>query len=174
MSYPASVDTGGIAEQILECPGLELAAGGATGTVGAGTVYLYLVKLDAQTIVTNMRTHCGGTAAGAVLDMGVYSLDGTTLLAHTGPVTGTAGATISPALLANVTLPPGFYWLAFSDNSGSNVYSRAGTLAVPGALSSIRVATNTYSGGLPTTLGALLAPASAIPVWSGVALGGLP
>lgn len=161
------------AEPISECYGLELAAGGGTGVVSQNTVYLYLVRILGVTTITNMRTHCGGTAAGHI-DMGFYTLDGNTLLGHIGVTATSASTTISPALLANVTLSPGFYWSAFGSDSATDTFSRAGTIAVPGATSSIRWATNAYSSGLPSSLGTILAPNGAIPVWTAVSSGGLP
>jgi hypothetical protein len=174
MPYPSSVDANQIPETYLGSDAAEASAGGTTNTLTANQVYLIAVKVNGQTTVTGMRVHVGSTATGHT-DMGIYDSNGNRL-DHTGAVTNTASTTMTNALSnGNLILSPGIYYLAFTNDNGTDTYSRATTLAVPGAMSNFRVATNNASSGvLPTTLGAILAPTGAYPVFSAVTSGGLP
>ncbi len=151
----------------------ESSAGGTTNTVTANQVYLIAEQIIGGCVVTGMRTHVGSTATGNT-DMGIYDANGN-LLAHTGKVANVASTTQTNNFSSPLYLGPGNYFLAFANDNGTDTYSRAGTIGVPGAMSNFRIATNNATAGvLPATLGAILAPSGAYPVFSGVTQGGLP
>jgi hypothetical protein len=162
-------------EQLIECYGLELSAGGTLGTITANDVFLYLFRIFAPTQLLSMRTHVGVGGTGNV-DMGVYSLDGSTLLDHTGPLPTVSGTNVKGNLLAQITLwVPGFYWLAMGIDNGVDTLSKASNLGVPGKVSSIRAATNgLVASNLPSSTGVILAPnSSGMPIWQALTTGGL-
>lgn len=174
MPYPSTVDANQVQEWMLGSDALEMGAGGTTGAVTANQVYLVAVEVRGMTTIANMRTHVGTTATGHT-DMGIYDANGN-LLVHTGAVTNVAStANTNPLIGGNYTLAIGNYYIAFACDNSTDTYSRMGTLNVPGALSTVRFATNTATSGvLPSTLGTILAPTSAIPVWCAIAVNGLP
>jgi len=114
-----------------------------TSSQGAGatnTVYFVLLPpLQAQVVASAMRVRFSSGGAGNY-DLGIYDSTGANgkpgnLLGHcasTATSLASSSATLSPALLANVTLPPGVYWLAFwiSDTTDTwNKQSISGNMA---------------------------------------------
>jgi len=161
-------------EWILGSDALETGAGGATGVAAANQVYLVAVTVRGTTTISAMRTHVGSTATGHT-DMGIYDVNGN-LLTHTGAVLNVASAANTNALSGgNYTLSPGNYYIAMCCDNSTDTYSRMNTLGVPGALGNIRFATNTATAGvLPATLGTILPPGGAVPVWCALVVNGLP
>jgi hypothetical protein len=173
MSYPANVDSGGIIPTYLGSDTAEVGAGGTTGGMTANAVYLLAVTVTAACIVSGMRVHIGSTATGTT-DMGIYDFNGN-LLVHTGAVANTVATTMTNNFSAIYVLGPGNYYLACCPSNATDTYSKVPTIAVPGSISNFRLATNAGSSGvLPSTLGTILAPSGASPVFGGVVAGGLP
>ncbi len=173
MGYPSSVDSGSVIPTYLGSDSAEVGAGGTTGAFTANTVYLLAINLYSPCIVSGMRTHVGSTATGST-DMGIYDTNGN-LLVHTGAVTNSASTTQTNNFSSNYALSPGTYFLAFCASNSTDTFSKIGAMSVPGAISNYRVATNTGTAGvLPSTLGTILAPSGAAPLFGGVVVGGLP
>ncbi len=108
---------------------------GTTSSQAAGaanTVYFVLLPpLQAQVVINAMRVRFASGGAGNY-DLGIYDSTGANgkpgnLLAHcasTSTSLATSSATLSPALLSNVTLPPGIYWLAMWISNTTDTWNK--------------------------------------------------
>jgi hypothetical protein len=101
-------------------------------------------------------------SAGGNCSIGIYSADGNTLLVHTGAVdTGTTGN--KNIDVADATLDPGVYWLAWTaDNTTVQCRQITGSTVLVNIMNAVAVrvgtAANASSGGvLPSTLGTITA-----------------
>ncbi len=149
------------------------AIGGATSTtLVAEAVYLYAFEIDSTITITGGKWRTGTTAAGTC-DVGVYDMNGN-LLGHTGQVSNIVSTNMSAALLVNVTLSPGQYFMALWASVATDDYlgiSSTGTFA---SESRNRIATNATSAtGLPATTGGYADNPTRIPAMSLTIAGGL-
>lgn len=153
MGYPTTVDANQVTPQLLYVPGQENNT--VTGTVNAGSAYLFPYPLLAQVTVTQMRTAFSGSPTGNV-DMGIYDSTGTNggpnnLLGHTGAIAATTGL-FTKSLTANLTLSQGLYWLAILDTVADTTYTRTVGAAGMGAMYKTSATNLTV---LPSTIGAV-------------------
>ncbi len=153
MGYPSTVDTGQVQPFMLADP--TALSGGAGAVVTAGSAYFVGYVLLAQVTVSQMRTWFGGSPTGQV-DMGIYDATGTNngpgnLLGHTGANTA-AAAVFTKSLTANLTLPPGQYWLAILDTVADTIMSRS---VNTGGMAPAYKTTATNLTVLPSTAGAI-------------------
>lgn len=126
MGYPATVDTGQIVPSALYQG--ELFTGGSGSAVTAGSAYFYDVIVNATVTIIQMRTALSGAPTGNI-DMGVYDSTGTNgqpnnLLGNTGAQLSATGV-FTKSLSANLTLPPGKYWLAIIDTVADSIFQRS-------------------------------------------------
>ena len=162
-----------IPDAYLGSDALELSIANGAGTLTANQVYLLAVVVRVTETITGMRWHMTATATGHT-DLGIYNSSGA-LIDHTGATANVAGSTMTQALSnGNLSLSPGLYYIALTNDNGTDTYSKGSSLTAPGAVSGARQATNAATGVLPATLGALLPPTGGWPLWCGMVQGGLP
>lgn len=130
-----------------------LMAGSGTAVLAANTVYLYEIVVQVPVTVINMRWKMGSTATGTS-DAGIYDSGGN-LLGHTGATTNTASQNMNVAMIANVLLSPGKYFIALCPSNATDTYSRINLLGTTGsAIMPAYTATNSGTAGvLPATTG---------------------
>lgn len=138
------------------------AAAGTLPTAGATFFVGYV--LYAQVTISRMRASLSGVPTGNI-DMGIYDATAANgapnnLLGHTGAIAAATGL-FTQNLLANVTLPPGQYWLAFLDTVADSVQFRSTT---QGGMGPIYRTTATNLTVLPSTAGAVAQNGNAVAV----------
>jgi hypothetical protein len=176
MSYPSTVDAGGVSPAIIATEASSL-AGLATTTLAANTIYLYAFELLVTTTFSGAKWRTGSTQTGSA-DVGIYSSSGT-LLANCGGVTGAASTSVSQAFSGgNITLGPGLYYAAFTSANGTDTYVGINAPVAGGLIESrYRVAANTSSGtpvALNAATGTINNPSSTkMPAFSLTVVGGL-
>lgn len=127
---------------------------GAGAAVVAGSAYLSAVAINATVTIQKMRTIFSGAPTGNC-DMGIYDSLGTNglplnLLGHTGAIAATTGL-FTQNLTANLTLPPGVYWIAIVDTVADSVWQRGAGAA--GAAAVVKTSATNLTV-LPSTIGA--------------------
>lgn len=105
--------------------------------------------------------------SGKVVNLGIYSADGNTLLCNTGAVSITSTGAKSVTLGSPVTLPAGMYWLAWTGNSSAlrmRGVAADATAFINAGTAQIGTAANSSSVGVfPSTLGAITGATHAVP-----------
>ncbi len=129
MSFPSTVDTGGVVPQMLT-PDAGDAANFGTGALTAGVAYFSAVSVFSPVTVIKMRCQLSGAPTGNI-DMGIFDSTGTNggpgnMLAHTGAILSATGV-FTQNLTANLALSPGLYWLAWLDTVADTVFRVAAT-----------------------------------------------
>ncbi len=175
MSYPGTVDAGGVPPWIVD-GGTQL-AGNANAALSANTVYLWAFELSDSTTLGGMRWRMAATATGKT-DAGIYDASGT-LLASIGATANSANVDNTAAFSAgNITLAKGRYLLALTPGNGTDTYERASNLQVAAsniitrALTATNTSTGTTTPALPPTTGTFVI-ATLTPTISAYVVGGL-
>lgn len=144
-----------------------------TYTAVANTVVCYQLMVSVPITIRKATIAVSGTAGGATINAGIYTLDGNTKLMDVS-FSAAASGIQTAALGTPLTLSPGVYWFAFSNTGQPNVSFgpslQAGPTSLIAAMNKnvqrIGTAANVTSGGvMPASLGALSAYSSALPVF---------
>ena len=156
MSYPASVDSGGIAPVIISNEPANI-GGNVTSTVTALAVLLYAFEIQASVSVTAARWHMGTTATGTA-NMAIYTAAGALVSgSDTGAVTNVASSDVTFTYTTPIPLAAGQYFMAFSSLNNTDTYlGHAAANSSP--VYRGRKATNAQAAGaMPTTTGTIVA-----------------
>ncbi|KKM05256.1 hypothetical protein LCGC14_1755980 [marine sediment metagenome] len=134
-------------------------------------VRVFQTVLPFRAVVRQIVTEVTTLVAAQFYSVGIYRIDGNSLLVHTGAITTASAAVISTTVTA-VTLEPGVYWFAQTADTTTTLTMRqvgavTNSLAFQNAGSEIRsgtAANSSSSGVLPATLGTITASVSRFPV----------
>lgn len=135
-------------------------------SASANRVYAVQIILPFVFTVSKISVQSGSTAGGVVCDFGVYNSGGT-LLVNTGGINVNATSTVFSATPTPVTLNPGVYWVAWTQNGTTVTFnglqdSNFGSGLLAAQIPSVMVhgANSATAGVLPGTLGALTTDAA--------------
>jgi hypothetical protein len=138
----------------------------------ANHVNAHLFYLASSVLINQVAIYVGVGQAGATINAGVYSVDGTLLL-DTGPLVATGSGVVvnTPNTAYNVRMVPGWYYFAFTSNNtvatflAVNQNNIIAYYAVSGGTPRNVIASTLASGGaLPLTMGniATLSPSDVV------------
>ncbi len=97
---------------------------GAVTTLTAGRIYLNAVVISAPVTIVAMQCTFSAVPTGNC-DMGIYDT-GFNLLGHTGAIAAATGI-FRQNLIANLTLGPNRYWLAWLDTVADSIVRQFGS-----------------------------------------------
>lgn len=152
MSYPNSVDSGGV-QPLWVGSDVWPPAAGVTTTLVTNQCYLYAFELQASTTFSGGTWHNGSTATGTS-DIGVYTFAGTQL-AHSGATANVASTTTTANFIGgNITLAPGQYFIALCCSNNTDTYHAESGVATATPFTRLRRSTTAASAGvLPASTG---------------------
>lgn len=132
-----------------------------TTSVFAGSnnqVRAHRIFVNRRTTVRRILFELTTASASGFCSVGIYSADGSTLLAHTGAV-ATDATGIKNIDVTDTNLDPGVYWLAWTANNTTAQYRAISLSSAVNDIANtvaarVGIAANASSGGvLPSTLG---------------------
>lgn len=129
--------------------------GGTNDTYGANTIGVYSFYLPYTITVNSLSVVVTTAQASSTVQLGIYSMAGTKLLA-TGTIASTSTG-LKTGTVTTTTLTPGFYIMAFVTNNTLTKVS-AYTVSTSGFYDTVYggTAANVVSGGvMPATLGTI-------------------
>lgn len=151
---------------------------GNTGAISANTVYLYTFELQNGTLIVSVACRLSATATGTT-NIGIYSYNGSlaagaNLVAgsDTGAKTNVANSTLLTTYASPIILGPGIYFLALSNNNGTDTYQTLSPNSTD--LSRAKRATNVLAAGaLPLTTGVIVSNVANAPGMCAHPFGGI-
>lgn len=136
----------------------------ASSTWSANLVMAYPFEIAAPRLVSQMFW-CNGVTIGGNTDVGIYSEDGATVLAHSGATANSGSAAFQLVDITDVLLAgPGRYWLAIGSDSGTHQYYGDAITIRYADTAGVKGQTGAYSSGLPSSLTLNVAPGGIIPI----------
>ena len=132
-------------------------------------VLAFQFVLPFRAIIRTITSEVTTSEASSLYAMGIYSIDGNTLLVDSGAISGASSGVKSVTITA-VTLEPGVYWFAQTSNATATIIHRslnvtglAGIINGGSQEKTILAGNASSSGVLPATLGSLTATTTRLP-----------